>query len=193
MLFCSDYYTDYNVTVVAFTSAGPGEGGTEMFRSSEGPPSAPPTMISLTRVTSQSVEFSWFPPPPGTVNGVLRSYQVEFDRTNHTVPDGTSFQRSGLSPYTNYSFRVAAVTTKVGTFSDISSVRTNFSGKSVGPPHSIPPPLNPSFPLPPSLSPTLTHSLSPTLTHSLSYSQPHSLSDTHFHPNSPSVTPPPSI
>jgi netrin-G3 ligand len=131
-----DYYTDYNVTVVAFTSAGPGEGGTEMFRSSEGPPSAPPTMISLTRVTSQSVEFSWFPPPPGTVNGVLRSYQVEFDRTNHTVPDGTSFQRSGLSPYTNYSFRVAAVTTKVGTFSDISSVRTNFSDDG-GPPDNL--------------------------------------------------------
>lgn len=125
-------FTIYSITIAAQTAVGIGPvSQTLMLKTREGGPSASPTNLILTSVTSTTVTMSWEPPPPDLQNGIIRKYTVKVAncRTgnvfllNTTKPET---QVGMLHPYYHYclySFAVSAVTVEPGPFSDNVTVR----------------------------------------------------------------------
>ena len=124
------YYTNYTVSVRAFTSAGPGNETTVVFTSGEGPPSAPPTIIDINSDEPRKLIFKWTPPPKDRLHGKLTGYRVDFDG-NLTNVSVAEYHHAMLISYTNYTFRVAAVTNQVGVFSKYVTASTKPTGMSV--------------------------------------------------------------
>ena len=82
-------------------------------------------------VTSRSVNVSWNEIECIERNGMITNYTVEFSSLGGSVIPGVlmvnerRFIASGLTPFTNYTFRVAGINTYgVGPFSNVTTIQT---------------------------------------------------------------------
>lgn len=98
-------------------------------------PSAPPDMISVSEVYSDSVDLSWSPPPPEYHNGEITGYNVTVTATTSGVTFtifsaiNSTIIRS-LTPFTTYTYSVAAVTRGgIGPYSTAGILVTSEAGK----------------------------------------------------------------
>ena len=94
-------------------------------------PSASPRSINTTSTTSRRVSVSWTKISCIERNGPITNYTVEFYEMGGALIPGVvhmvnrTFTASGLTPYTNYTFRVAGVNdNRTGPFSNITSILT---------------------------------------------------------------------
>ena len=98
-------------------------------------PSGIPHNFSASVVTSHSLSLIWNPPLPENQNGVIIRYTVNITvlatiQMFQLFSDNNSITVSSLSPYTTYSFIVAAETAVgVGPFSGAYTVMTATDGK----------------------------------------------------------------
>ena len=93
-------------------------------------PTAPPREINILFITSRSVSVSWTQIKCIKRNGPITSYTVEFQEMGGSLIPGVvvnrTFTASGLTPYTNYTFRVAGVNDNgTGVFSNIINMLTD--------------------------------------------------------------------
>ena len=81
-------------------------------------------------VGSRMATISWDPPPRESRHGIITGYRVALSVSgsgsremlmNHST---TQLVLRDLTPYTNYTVRVAAVTVEWGNFSQLESFRT---------------------------------------------------------------------
>ncbi|XP_074683247.1 phosphatidylinositol phosphatase PTPRQ isoform X4 [Strix aluco] len=106
-------FTDYKISVSAFTVVGEGPPSVLTVRTREQVPSSVQN-ISYKNISSSSVLLYW--DPPANPNGKIIHYTVyamELDtkRAFHTTTSNNSLLMTGLKKYTNYKMRVAASTT----------------------------------------------------------------------------------
>ncbi|XP_076189725.1 phosphatidylinositol phosphatase PTPRQ isoform X2 [Aptenodytes patagonicus] len=106
-------FTDYTISVSAFTAVGEGPPSVLTVRTREQVPSSVQN-ISYKNISSSSVLLYW--DPPANPNGKIIHYTVyamELDtkRAFHTTTSNNSLLMTGLKKYTNYKMRVAASTT----------------------------------------------------------------------------------
>lgn len=100
-------------------------------------PSGVPTGLSAGRVEPDSISLTWTPPDPGQRNGMIRHYLIKLSIVGslstvthvRTSTSGTSYQVTGLRPYTVYSISVAAVTVGTGPSSSSINITTNEARK----------------------------------------------------------------
>ena len=68
------------------------------------------------------MQLTWQPPLPQEWNGIIRQYVVHvqplFGETLTYATGNTNYTVSGLRPFTNYSFSVAAITIQPGPTSE---------------------------------------------------------------------------
>ncbi|NWX15592.1 PTPRQ phosphatase, partial [Aegotheles bennettii] len=105
-------FTDYTISVSAFTAVGEGPPSVLTVRTHEQVPSSVQN-ISYKNISSSSVLLYW--DPPANPNGKIIHYTVyamELDtkRAFHTISSNNSLFMTGLKKYTNYKMRVAAST-----------------------------------------------------------------------------------
>uniref|UniRef100_A0A8B9MZK4 Phosphatidylinositol phosphatase PTPRQ n=1 Tax=Accipiter nisus TaxID=211598 RepID=A0A8B9MZK4_9AVES len=106
-------FTDYTISVSAFTAVGEGPPSILTVRTHEQVPSSVQN-ISYKNISSSSVLLYW--DPPANPNGKIIHYTVyamELDtkKAFHTTTSNNSLLMTGLKKYTNYKMRVAASTT----------------------------------------------------------------------------------
>ncbi|XP_074726766.1 phosphatidylinositol phosphatase PTPRQ isoform X4 [Strix uralensis] len=106
-------FTDYKISVSAFTVVGEGPPSVLTVRTREQVPSSVQN-ISYKNISSSSILLYW--DPPANPNGKIIHYTVyamELDtkRAFHTTTSNNSLLMTGLKKYTNYKMRVAASTT----------------------------------------------------------------------------------
>ena len=98
-------------------------------------PSSPAQNVLAYNTTSTSIHLSWDPPPDDQINGIILHYTVRVVPQhggtvvylNSTV---TNIVVASLTPYTVYTYSVAAVTSVgSGPFSSAIMVQTNEAGK----------------------------------------------------------------
>ena len=97
-----------------------------MFCSAPAPTASP--HINTSSTTSRSVSVSWTQIRCIERNGPITNYTVEFQEVGGALIPGVvmnrTFTASGLTPYTNYTFRVAGVNDNgTGPF-DVTSILT---------------------------------------------------------------------
>ena len=96
-------------------------------------PAAAPLDVG-TQITSRRVILSWPLVDCLERNGVITGYTVEFrEEGGAMIPgevEGQTFTARGLTPHTNYTFRVAGVNSNgTGPFSDIFIISTKKESK----------------------------------------------------------------
>ena len=92
-------------------------------------PSASPCNINTSSTTSRSVSVSWTQIRCIERNGPITNYIVEFQEVGGALIPGVmvnrTFTASGLTPYTNYTFRIAGVNDNgTGPFTNVTSIMT---------------------------------------------------------------------
>ena len=101
-------------------------------------PTAAPQLLTGMAVNASQITVTWQPPPMEERNGIIRSYTITYLPTSNTFAlpivesvqgNLTSFTASDLEPFTNYTFKVMAVTISPGPASSV-VVQTNEAGKS---------------------------------------------------------------
>ena len=101
-------------------------------------PTGPPRNVILS-ASSRSVSVSWDDIDCIERNGIITNYTVKFKE--QTIPrevmgqivEGQTFNASGLTPHTNYSFRVAGVNSNgTGPFTGLFSIVTDEDCMSAG-------------------------------------------------------------
>ncbi len=97
--------TLYTYTVVAVNTAGNSPASNQASATTTGTPTPPatPTGLTATAVSSTQINLSWNAVPGAT------SYQVLRGGTLVGSPSGTTFNNTGLTPLTTYSYTVRAV------------------------------------------------------------------------------------
>ena len=100
-------------------------------------PTGPPRDMTPSR-TSRSVSVSWSTIECIEQNGVITDYTVVFQEVGGMMIPGEvnvmdrTFTASGLTPYTNYTFRVAGVNSiNTGLFTNTITIQTDEDGKLV--------------------------------------------------------------
>ncbi|KAM9028993.1 phosphatidylinositol phosphatase PTPRQ isoform 2-T2 [Ara ararauna] len=106
-------FTDYMISVSAFTAVGEGPPSVLMVRTQEQVPSSVQN-ISYKNISSSSILLYW--DPPASPNGKIIHYTVyamelNTKRAFHVTTLNNSLLMTGLKKYTNYKMRVAASTT----------------------------------------------------------------------------------
>ncbi|XP_048579474.1 uncharacterized protein LOC116616082 isoform X2 [Nematostella vectensis] len=127
-------YRDYNITISASTSKGEGPGANVTCTTLQDAPDLPPQNITFISATSTSLSFGWSPVPLEYRNGEVTEYIYQ-------VHNGGAIGRTsemqvtvdGLSPWTNYTFKVLAKTNKEGDFSEPVTAQTGEGAPTVGP------------------------------------------------------------
>ncbi|KAL5486684.1 hypothetical protein EMCRGX_G019195 [Ephydatia muelleri] len=89
-------------------------------------PSAPPSGLVQISKTSTGVTVAWEPVPCTSRNSDISKYRVRYNSTVQQDSFAMTFSATGLDPYTDYSFQVAAVNTDglVGPYSAPLVVKT---------------------------------------------------------------------
>nr|XP_015220898.1 PREDICTED: receptor-type tyrosine-protein phosphatase S isoform X4 [Lepisosteus oculatus] len=127
-------WTQYRVSVVAYTSVGPGpESEPVTIRTDEDVPGAPPRKVEVEVINSTALKVTWRSLQPGRQHGQIRGYQVHYVRVENGESRGLPLIKdvmladaqwetddtaeyemiiAGLQPDTTYSITVAAYTTK---------------------------------------------------------------------------------
>ncbi|XP_078733019.1 receptor-type tyrosine-protein phosphatase delta isoform X3 [Lampetra fluviatilis] len=127
-------WTEYRVTVVAYTAVGAGpESRACTVRTDEDVPSGPPRRVESEPLNATALRVSWRPPAPGRQHGAVRGFHVHLVRIVNGEPRGATQLRDvmlpdaqadasdstehemiigALTPETTYSVTVAAYTAK---------------------------------------------------------------------------------
>ena len=131
---CADFFTDYTVSVRAWTSIGRGPPEYTSFLTEQDPPSEPPSNVTVVPGECNIgclATVIWSPPPMASWNGIITGYRVKVSNGHReeVAPNSTQLELTGLTPYTNYTVMVAAVTVGVGNFSDPTHFTTNIDGE----------------------------------------------------------------
>ncbi|XP_055718181.1 receptor-type tyrosine-protein phosphatase S-like isoform X9 [Salvelinus fontinalis] len=127
-------WTQYRVTLAAFTEIGPGpESEPLLCRTDEDVPGAPPRRVEVEVLNSTALKVMWRSLLPGRQHGQIRGYQVHYVRVENGESRGLPLIKDvmladaqwetddtaeyemvigGLQPDTTYSITVAAYTTK---------------------------------------------------------------------------------
>ncbi|XP_029104960.1 receptor-type tyrosine-protein phosphatase S-like isoform X9 [Scleropages formosus] len=118
-------WTQYRVTVAAFTDKGSGpESEPLLCRTDEDVPGAPPRRVEVEVLNSTALKVMWRSLLPGRQHGQIRGYQVHYVRVEDgesrglprikdvMLADAQEMIIGGLQPNTTYSITVAAYTTK---------------------------------------------------------------------------------
>uniref|UniRef100_A0A8D3CLF9 protein-tyrosine-phosphatase n=1 Tax=Scophthalmus maximus TaxID=52904 RepID=A0A8D3CLF9_SCOMX len=127
-------WTQYHITVSAFTVIGPGpESEPLTCRTDEDVPGAPPRRVEVEVLNSTALKVMWRSMTPGKQHGQIRGYQVHYVRVENGESRGLPLIKDvmladaqwetddtaeyemvigGLKPDTTYSITVAAYTTK---------------------------------------------------------------------------------
>uniref|UniRef100_A0A8C2ZWA9 protein-tyrosine-phosphatase n=1 Tax=Cyclopterus lumpus TaxID=8103 RepID=A0A8C2ZWA9_CYCLU len=118
-------WTQYRITVSAFTVIGPGpESEPLICRTDEDVPGAPPRRVEVEVLNSTALKVMWRSLTPGRQHGQIRGYQVHYVRVENgesrglplikdvMLADAQEMVIGGLKPDTTYSITVAAYTTK---------------------------------------------------------------------------------
>ncbi|XP_067412075.1 neogenin isoform X10 [Emydura macquarii macquarii] len=111
-------YTEYSFRVVAYNKHGPGVSTQDVVvQTLSDVPSAAPQNLSLEVRNSKSIMIHWQPPPAGTHNGQITGYKIRYRKASRksdvteSIGGTQLFQLiEGLERGTEYSFRVAALT-----------------------------------------------------------------------------------
>ncbi|XP_075753677.1 neogenin isoform X3 [Pelodiscus sinensis] len=111
-------YTEYSFRVVAYNKHGPGVSTQDVVAQTlSDVPSAAPQNLSLEVRNSKSIMMHWQPPPTGTHNGQITGYKIRYRKASRksdmteSIGGTQLFQLiEGLERGTEYSFRVAALT-----------------------------------------------------------------------------------
>ncbi|XP_061634222.1 receptor-type tyrosine-protein phosphatase S isoform X6 [Phyllopteryx taeniolatus] len=120
-----DKWTQYRITVSAFTVVGPGpESEPLICRTDEDVPGSPPRRVEVEVLNSTALKVMWRSLMPGKQHGQIRGYQVHYVRVENgesrglplikdvMLADAQEMVIGGLKPDTTYSITVAAYTTK---------------------------------------------------------------------------------
>ena len=79
-------------------------------------------------VSSRSITVNWNEIPCILRNGMITRYDTEFGSSDEAV-SGRSFTANGLTPFTNYTFRVRGVNSEgPGLYSDLIIITTSEEG-----------------------------------------------------------------
>lgn len=127
-------WTQYRITVSAFTVIGPGpESEPQICRTDEDVPGGPPRRVEVEVLNSTALKVMWRSLTPGKQHGQIRGYQVHYVRVENGESRGLPLIKDvmladaqwetddtaeyemvigGLKPDTTYSITVAAYTTK---------------------------------------------------------------------------------
>nr|XP_029134655.1 receptor-type tyrosine-protein phosphatase S-like [Labrus bergylta] len=127
-------WTQYSISVSAFTVVGPGpESEPLICRTDEDVPGAPPRRVEVEVLNSTALKVMWRSLTPGKQHGQIRGYQVHYVRVENGESRGLPLIKDvmladaqwetddtaeyemvigGLKPDTTYSITVAAYTTK---------------------------------------------------------------------------------
>ncbi|XP_066552439.1 receptor-type tyrosine-protein phosphatase S isoform X1 [Amia ocellicauda] len=118
-------WTQYRVTVAAYTAVGPGPDSEPIIaRTDEDVPGAPPRRVEVEVLNSTALKVMWRSLQPGRQHGQIRGYQVHYVRVENgesrglplikdvMLADAQEMIIAGLQPDTTYSITVAAYTTK---------------------------------------------------------------------------------
>ncbi|KAJ8418939.1 hypothetical protein AAFF_G00004380 [Aldrovandia affinis] len=118
-------WTQYHVTVAAFTNKGTGPASQPLLcRTDEDVPGAPPRRVEVEVLNSTALKVTWRSLLPGRQHGQIRGYQVHYVRVENgesrglplikdvMLADAQEMIIGGLQPDTTYSITVAAYTTK---------------------------------------------------------------------------------
>ncbi|XP_048587603.1 roundabout homolog 1 isoform X5 [Nematostella vectensis] len=124
-------WTDYQVSVQAFTvGAGPASPGI-IVRTHESVPSGPPLNVTLVTADANSINVSMATPAPKMRNGNITGFRVYYNESNSSGPfftvttDSMETRLVNLTTYMEYAVSVAAMTTSgEGVRSQAMTVRT---------------------------------------------------------------------
>ena len=91
-------------------------------------PSAPPTLIEVAAVDSETLLLAWSPLAQENQNGIIRGYVInisviESGQQLQFTSNTTSLVIDDLHPHYTYNCIVAAITIGIGPFSEISRVQ----------------------------------------------------------------------
>uniref|UniRef100_A0AAQ5XYL6 Receptor-type tyrosine-protein phosphatase delta n=1 Tax=Amphiprion ocellaris TaxID=80972 RepID=A0AAQ5XYL6_AMPOC len=82
-------WTEYGITVQAYTEAGEGPESLQLLiRTEEDVPSGPPRGVEAETVNASAVRVKWRAPAPERQHGQVRGYQVHYVRMNYGEPQG---------------------------------------------------------------------------------------------------------
>ncbi|XP_072041906.1 tyrosine-protein kinase receptor Tie-1-like isoform X1 [Amphiura filiformis] len=108
-------FTDYTFSVAAMTEAGLGPAYTMVISTKTAEPTSPPSNVTAYNVSSDEISIQWSQPPCGSRNGPIVSYSYTLSTIDGALVMGgviespnTSLGR--LTPFTDYTFSVAAMT-----------------------------------------------------------------------------------
>lgn len=98
-------------------------------------PSASPTDLRVSDVTSTSIELMWGEVPLSSRNGIIISYEIQYNQTKfdevpsvetvRVMPAALTTVLTGLQEYVNYSINISASTSVgAGPFSPLITVET---------------------------------------------------------------------
>lgn len=100
-------YTQYLITVEAFTAVGSGDAMSVQHTALEEAPSGPPRNVTVTQCGPTSISLSWL--PPEFPNGMIY-YQIELFDKGEYVTSNASFELTSLIPFSNYAVRLRSFT-----------------------------------------------------------------------------------
>ena len=105
-------------------------------------PTSGPLNIQVSNTSSTSLGVTWVRPPPNETHGVIRQYDIRYQRVNcsssatvlsnwaHKIVDGSvlSTEIANLTKWSCYAIHIRAVTIKDGVWSDKVQQRTSEDG-----------------------------------------------------------------
>ncbi|XP_031844734.2 cytokine receptor domeless isoform X1 [Nomia melanderi] len=102
-------YTTYMLSVAVLTKNTEGLHSDPLYNTTlEDAPTTPPQDVKVINVTNTTMFITW--KPPDAMNGVLRYYEVYYNRDAQKVEEANHVELKNLMVHTNYSVSVAACT-----------------------------------------------------------------------------------
>ncbi|XP_074605506.1 cell adhesion molecule Dscam1-like isoform X2 [Brevipalpus obovatus] len=113
-------FTSYDIIIQVYNSIGAGPRSDPISATTlEDVPSKEPGSVSCSTLSSRSISITWEPPPPSTINGLLRGYKVIYRplggdilRMRKESTSATEHILKDLVQFTNYSIEVVPFTRK---------------------------------------------------------------------------------
>ncbi|PIO32311.1 hypothetical protein AB205_0147710, partial [Aquarana catesbeiana] len=94
LLEALEKWTEYRITVVAYTAVGPGpESSPVVVRTDEDVPSAPPRKVEVEVLNSTAIKVFWRSPVQNRQHGQIRGYQVHYVKIENGEAKGLPFIR----------------------------------------------------------------------------------------------------
>ncbi|XP_076178162.1 cytokine receptor domeless [Ptiloglossa arizonensis] len=101
-------YKTYMLTVAVLTKSGEGLHSDPLYNTTLEAAPTPPRDVRIINVTNTTMNITW--KPPDALNGVLRYYEVYYNKEAQKVEEANRIELKNLLAHTNYSISVAACT-----------------------------------------------------------------------------------